>query len=271
MYAQAPEMVEPELPGIPSPALPPWWRRPLRLVTKPKLPGWAFFLFLVIEWVPDWKGRLDFWLDAAQKAGGYTGYAATMISSPYFSLAMAASGVIWLAFIGEPTRGVLRDPRWRYLGWGIVAALVIVITTTVGYGYFEIRVREVAAARATTERHLTDNQKACLTNGLKNGKNIFNAIQAFVTTDENSGVYFRDFVDAFDAADVNINVNPVVVSANEEHDVMIGVRDPKNPPGNAGKFADLLNITCQIPSHFVLWRKAPSADAFDLYIAPTRN
>jgi hypothetical protein len=130
-----------------------------------------------------------------------------------------------------------------------------------------------AAQRHSPEmvaRHLSETQKQCLTNGLRNGKNIFNNILGFVTTDENSGTYFLDYVDAFDAVYVQIIPNTTVVSSKEEHDVMIDVSDPKNPLENARKFADLLNITCQIPSHFVLWRKAPSADAFDLYIAPPR-
>jgi hypothetical protein len=117
-------------------------------------------LLLVVEGVPDWKSRLDFWLDAAQKAGGYSGQAAAVISSPYFSLGVAGIGILWLAFAGEPTRGVLRDPRWRFLGWSIVATLAIVVSLTVGYGYFEIRVQEVAAGRPRfPDRHLTDQQK----------------------------------------------------------------------------------------------------------------
>ena len=153
-------MFEPELPGIPPPPKPVWWQRPRRLLTKPKLPGWAFLLLLVVEGVPDWKSRLDFWLDAAQKAGGYSGQAATVISSPYFSLGVAGIGILWLAFAGEPAHGVLRDPRWRYLGWSMVAILVIVVSLTVARGYFEIRVQEVAASRPRfPDRHITDQQK----------------------------------------------------------------------------------------------------------------
>jgi hypothetical protein len=119
----------------------------------------------------------------------------------------------------------------------------------------DVAQRQIPSANHNPEmvaRYLSDSQKRCLADGLRNGKNIFNNIQGFVTTDENSGAYFLDFANAFDAADINIIVNPSVVTSKEEHDVMIGVTDPHNPPDNARKFADLLNITCQIPSQFVL-------------------
>lgn len=130
-------MSQPELPNLPPPPRPSLRERIWRLFTRPKLPGWAFFLLLVIQWVPDWKARFDFWVEAAEGVGGYTGAFAAMIGSPYFSLVMAGAGVLWLAFAGEPSRGVLRDARWRYLGWAIFAACFIVVVTVVGRGALE--------------------------------------------------------------------------------------------------------------------------------------
>lgn len=160
LYAQASEMSEPELPGIPALPAPPWWRRPLRLVSKPKMPGWTVLLLLALREIPDWKGRIDFWLDTAKDAGGYAGMAAQVINSPYFSLGMAGAGVLWLAFAGEPRRGVQRHIWFPYLGWTIAGLLFTAIALTSGWGALQLYVTE-EVTRRTTEQfwHLSDIQK----------------------------------------------------------------------------------------------------------------
>jgi hypothetical protein len=144
-----PESEFPDEPVYQSTGKASWVKRVL--FTQVKIPGWLAVLLSVI-WsvftsIPDWKGRIDFWLDAAEAAGGYTGEAASVIGSPYFSIALAATGVLWLAFVGEPKRGVLRDPRWRYLGWGVVAVVTMV------YGaqpFSDIRVAAIDTAEAAS-------------------------------------------------------------------------------------------------------------------------
>lgn len=165
-------MSEPELPGIPPPPLTPtpprepWYKR---LSARWKWPGWAFILLLVIEQVPDWKGRLDFWLDAAKEAGGYAGAAAIVIASPYFSLGMAAVGVLWLAFVGEPRRGIQRHPWLPYLGWAVAAFLSTVIVLTAGWGALQVYVNGEVSRRTTQQFwHLTDGQAKTLSEQLDN-------------------------------------------------------------------------------------------------------
>jgi hypothetical protein len=242
-------MSEPESPGIPPPPQPQWWLRPLRLFTRPKLPGWAFFLFLAIQWIPDWKSRVDFWLDAAEKAGGYSGQAATVISSPYFSLGVAGIGVLWLAFVGEPSRGILRDPRWRYIGWSIVAILMAVVSLTVGYGYFEIRVQEIAAGRPRfPDRHITDQQKDNLRIEIPKIKQEIGDKKIHmgaVNGDRESMHYASEFLEIFaDLGVLDEVMHPkhgksgrVAVSLNSNdqtmHGILIGVTDKEKPPVDA--------------------------------------
>lgn len=154
---------EPELPGIPMRPKPPWWKRPQRLVSKPKLPAWPVLLWLLIQQIPDWKGRIDFWLDAAKTAGGYTAVAAAVIGSPYFSLGMAGAAVLWLAFAGEPRRGVIRHPWLPYLGWTIAGFFFTAIIVTAGWGAIQLYVnRQVSAKTAQQFWYLTDDQKKSL-------------------------------------------------------------------------------------------------------------
>jgi hypothetical protein len=144
-------MSEPELPGFPAAPSPPLSLRLRRLFTTPKLPGWAVLLLLVIQWVPDWKYRFDFWLDAARQAGGYVGGAADVIGSPYFSLGMATAGILWLAFVGEPQRGVLRDPRWRYVGWAIFGICLSAIVITAVWGSLQAYIAKEVTQRTTEQ------------------------------------------------------------------------------------------------------------------------
>src|SRR4051812_42584553 len=80
----------------------PWSRRLFALFTREKIPGWVMILWTVVLAVPDWKGRIDFWLEAAKATSGYSGEAAAIISSPYFSITLAVMGVLWIAFVGGP-------------------------------------------------------------------------------------------------------------------------------------------------------------------------
>ena len=133
-------------PGPPAVAQPWSPRRFSALITRPKLPAWAFILLAIIQWVPDWKSRIEFWLDAARSMGGFMGVLATAIASPYFSAGLSVFGVAWLIFIGEPPRGVQRDPRWRFVGWSVFAVCLTAIIVTAGYGAIEYKRGQIAPA-----------------------------------------------------------------------------------------------------------------------------
>lgn len=98
-------------------------------------------LWIVTE-IPDWKSRLDFWLEAARRAGDYTSGAAAMIGSPYFGIGLVAAGISWLIFVGEPQRGVQRHNWLPYLGWSIVALCFTAIVVTSGWGAIQIYTNE---------------------------------------------------------------------------------------------------------------------------------
>lgn len=152
VHVQARGMLEPELPGIPPPPSPSWWKRPHRLITKPKLPGWVFLLWVLVQQIPDWKGRIDFWLDAAKDAGGYAAGIAVVIGSPYFSLGLAGLGVLWLAFAGEPQRGVQRHPALPYLGWSLAGLCFTAIVLIVGWGAVQAYIQEAIVQGVQTQQ-----------------------------------------------------------------------------------------------------------------------
>jgi hypothetical protein len=110
--------------------------RVVGLRSRIKWPGWSFIILGIVTWIPDWKSRLDFWVEVAHHSGGsLVAMGATVISSPFFSPALIATGLGYLALVGEPRRGVQRHPWWPYIGWIAfgICATGIFITTVVGF------------------------------------------------------------------------------------------------------------------------------------------
>lgn len=145
---------------------------PVKLLTQPiKLPGWAAILFAVFVFFPDWHARLDFWLHVAASAGGKMGLLASAIASPYFSPALAAVGVLWILFVGEP-KGVQRRHWLRYVGWSVLVVCVTTVVVTAGYGAIEFYIqREISVRDNTLQRtaairpvfwHMADAEKTAL-------------------------------------------------------------------------------------------------------------
>ena len=124
------------------------WRR---LTNRWKWPGWGLLVLLVLRDVPDWKSRLDFWLDAARTAGGYASMTAIVIGSPYFSVALAIAGIAWLVLVGEPRKGVQRHHWLPYLEWIVFAICFTAIVLTAGWGAIQVYARNAVASAHSTE------------------------------------------------------------------------------------------------------------------------
>src|SRR5688572_20138521 len=99
----------------------PWWLRIKWCFEeqKAKLPAWMLFVLIVL-WnvytgVPDLFDSTNFWLETAKEMGGKVGLIATIIDSPWFSIALILVGTVWLRFVGE-SRYVVRHPALPLLG-----------------------------------------------------------------------------------------------------------------------------------------------------------
>jgi hypothetical protein len=276
-------------------SLPPstWRRRITALFTRPKLPAWAIILLQLIQWVPDWKSRIEFWLDTARSMGGYVGTAATLVASPYFNAGLLVFAVAWLFFFGEPARGVQRDPRWRYVGWSIFAISLIAIGVTAGYGAIEIYIREQIASRQSTilhdgtsryappqpvdpgfsfQRRLSPDQFRALVQQAAKLKSDFPSLLIAIPPGDNEAwVLAKDFHDALVRGGVlagdNQNMMP---QGPEETGVMIAVPIPHDPPAGAQRLREALEIIGIVP-HFVenkLAAQSSPANQVILFIGP---
>ncbi len=125
-----------------------WFQRVKSMFTKPvKLPGWAALLLVIIQIVPDWKSRIDFWLDVAERTGGYVAVAAGIFLSPYFTPGLLLGGLLWIVFAGEAPRGVQRHHWLRYVGWSVFLICFTALVLTAGYGAIEIRIEQEVSKR----------------------------------------------------------------------------------------------------------------------------
>jgi hypothetical protein len=143
------------------------------MFTQPvKLPGWLLVVITLVQVVPDWKSRFDFWLDVAKSTGGYLAVAATVIASPYFTPSLLAVGLGWIVFAGEAPVGVQRHHWLKHVGWAVSSFCVAVIVVTIGYGAIEFYIQKEVSTRDTEIQqqaavrpvfwHLTDAQKTAL-------------------------------------------------------------------------------------------------------------
>jgi hypothetical protein len=214
--------------------------------------------------VPDWKARIEFWFDAARGMGGHMGTIATVVASPYFNFGLSAFGVAWLIFIGEPVRGVQRDPRWRYVGWSIFAICLTAIIVTAGYGAIEIYIREEIATRQATilhdatnpnaptqptdptftyRRRLSPDQFRALVQEGPKLKPLFPSLLVTIAPGDGEADTLRlDIVDALIRGGITINEANQIPEGPGETGVMIAVPDIHNPPEDAEHLRQALEI-----------------------------
>jgi hypothetical protein len=146
--------------------------RIFELFTRAKLPAWAVILWEALQVIPDWKSRVDFWIDVAKGTSGFWSGVANVISLPYFNFALTATALIWLGLAGEPKKFVQRHPWLPYLGWAVFGIALAAVVSTIGAGYFEFRIKQEVGKRDNEIQqqsavrpvywHMTDTQKTAL-------------------------------------------------------------------------------------------------------------
>jgi hypothetical protein len=130
-----------------------------RFLTARKVPGWAFIALFIFDNVPDWKGRFDFWADAASHSSVYLTIMVTVISSPIFSVFLLAAGLGYLLFIGEPPVGVQRHWIWPVAGWSVFSICFVSMGCVIGITYFQVLVDQRAQILASEQiKHFRDEQ-----------------------------------------------------------------------------------------------------------------
>jgi hypothetical protein len=144
----------PRRPPPPPPPPPPkaepgpqWWQR---IVSRRKLPWWAWIALAIVREVPDWFHRADFWSATAARLEGKLGVLPSIVGSPYFSIGMIMIGLSYIIFVGEPKKDVQPRPWWPYIGWisfGILALAILVVAEA-----------GVVVSIFSPERHLTKDQ-----------------------------------------------------------------------------------------------------------------
>jgi hypothetical protein len=201
---------EPELPLEPIPAIN--WaairKRAYLLVTKPKLPAWAVIALLVLQQIPDWKSRYDFWLAAAKSLGGVPAMIASTIGSPYFGVIAGTIAAAYIVLVGEPKTKTQRHHWWPYIGWSIFGILLTVTVITGIIGYVEIDIKQEVSGRDEAIQkqaavrpvfwHLTDFEKTSLVYALDQvPENERFPIQVRCLPDAGSRTYVEDLAKVF--------------------------------------------------------------------------
>jgi hypothetical protein len=93
---QSEEASTPPVAGVLSPVI--------RYLTRAKWPAWAVLLWNAFLFYPDWKGRIDVYIETVRGMGGTIGHAAAAITSPWFTPSATVAAILWILFMGEPRR-----------------------------------------------------------------------------------------------------------------------------------------------------------------------
>ncbi len=189
-----------------------------------------------------------------------------VLVSPIFNLGLTACAVGWLMYAGEPKRGVLRDPRWSYVAWAFVAILTAAMGTALGYGYFEMKVRQAIAARPLEmkARILDTKSQQCLKDGLPalRVEGVKEIAVGAINGDRESmhyATFFLNVLDQIGLADDAINAKgsqgdrfASSLNSNDPtmHGVYIAVPD-KNSLTEKDKHLNTILGQCGIASEFV--------------------
>ena len=247
-----------------------WLRRNLRRFTRRQgWPSWGFFFLLLIKEIPDWKARIDFWLAAAKAAGGYTAVAATVIASPYSSLGLAAAGVLWMLFVGEPQKGVQRHHWLPYLGWAIFGICFSAVVVTAGWGAIQVYIQSQISQKTEHEYPDRSLSRAEIDNLLSAlapiSHNFGYDIQVeSVSASRDVAGYAQQFMAVFHLAGLIVNgvastdnhtllfPSTAQVSSSQLRGIYIGVSTPLSVPSRATQFQLALD-NAGFDAPFIMW------------------
>jgi len=112
-----------------------------------KLPGWVGIALGVAERWALQEERIRSTFDLVRDVGGEPAMLVSVLESPLFSVGLIAGGVGYLIFAGEPSPGAVRHPWWTIVGWSVVTVCIAAVLLVFGYGYFQLRVMEVAGPK----------------------------------------------------------------------------------------------------------------------------
>ena len=128
-------------------ATPVVWKRLRALGEKRRWPGWAMSLVGLLKTVDQWDERIRVAYDISRELGGDPEMISAFLRSPWLGPSMIAAGMIYVVFIGEPTVGVQRHPRWQIVGWSVFGICLTLLTLMFGYVLVEAHVATELADR----------------------------------------------------------------------------------------------------------------------------
>ena len=111
-------------PPPPPPPRPPLWEKVSWYASTAKLPGWALVALAVLNLIPDYKSRFEFWITLRPEAGWLAGILGSILGSAALTGALAVMGLLYILFVGKPEKYEVRFPILPVVGW--------VLTVTAG-------------------------------------------------------------------------------------------------------------------------------------------
>lgn len=208
-------------------------------MAKAKLPGWVLILAGVFSYVPDWKGRFDFWVAAAKEMEGHLAVLAPIVASPFFGAALIISGLAYVIFVDEEDRSITRHPFFIRAGWIASTGCLVLVLFVAGTGYFEIRVHEAAASLIITDRIIEKDGQSEFSRSIAGKEYLFNSPIIFraVDTPEANGYAYQIMnmvhnahLPVYSQSPYFLIPLPMTAIGSGVRGVFFQISDPRNPP-----------------------------------------
>jgi hypothetical protein len=123
----------------------------------------------------------------------------------------------------------------------------------------------------TPARNLSAAESLCITENIRPIHDQYRYLGVISTPDDDSSLYAVDFYEAFRAAGIEAGMGNSSRDSRDQHDVMISVKDPNNPPEKVKILVGILEGKCRVPIRLVRWRYGNQPDEFVMFIAPPRR
>jgi hypothetical protein len=99
-----------------------------------KLPGWASIVLGFVTRIAEHEERIRHAYHIMHELGGEPEMIAAVVESPWFSATLVIGGVGYLVFVGEPKKGVQRQPWWPIIGWSVFGICLLGTVSVIAYG-----------------------------------------------------------------------------------------------------------------------------------------
>jgi hypothetical protein len=236
-----------------------------------KWPGWATVLLAFVIFIPDWQGRLSFWLDALSKVGGAAAVMVDILSSRYIPMGLFTFGSLYIVAVVLQEESD-RARQWMPLaGWTVILVFGTIFSALALFLVFVSTSNIPSAmeylANAGVERRVTGQQAERLKDELQKVSNQIPIFALIAARNEESLQFATDLLNVMKSSGLKIanrdggqqSPEPVDLFSTSHRGILIGVEFADAPPRSAILLSQALKKVNLESSYIPVANAAPAS------------